>query len=224
MRELALANAGNFAQSESGLFVPEGADSLIEVAKKAVIYVVGPWMPTKNSAELLWGSLDKKERRILDQFFKLRNLRDRILLMAGSDANYLSKALGDLAFGKTAYAGETTIYCGLWTAALDDTFAGNTTGEAAYTSYARLSLTNNTTIFAAGTGTTTYSKSWPSDAAKNWPTSTGGSATVTYFGALNGNAGSSADKGMVWASVTSTAIASGDTPQLAQNAVTQTRD
>jgi hypothetical protein len=46
--------------------------------------------------------------------------------MAGSDANYLSKALGDLAFGKTAYAGETTIYGGLWTAALDDTFAGNT--------------------------------------------------------------------------------------------------
>lgn len=194
------------------------------------IQIIKPnfFMPTKLGLEVLWDELGAAERKIADKFLglaKFRNsLKDRALLMAGSDANYLSKQLGDLAFGKTAYAGETTIYCGLWTAALDDTFAGNTTGEAAYTSYARLSLTNNTTIFAAGTGTTTYSKSWPSDAAKNWPTSTGGSATVTYFGALNGNAGSSADKGLVWASVTSTAIASGDTPQLAQNAVTQTRD
>lgn len=192
------------------------------------IIVPNFFMPTKLGAEVIWDELGEVERKIVDKLFKLgkyrNSLKERILLMAGSDANYLSKTLADLAFGKTAYAGETTIYCGLWTAALDDTFAGNTTGEAAYTSYARLALTNNTTIFAVGTGTTTYSKSWPSDAAKNWPTSTGGSATVTYFGALNGNAGTSADKGLVWASVTSTAIASGDTPQLAQNAVTQTRD
>jgi hypothetical protein len=87
-----------------------------------------------------------------------------------------------------------------------------------------MSLTNNTTIFAAGTGTTTRVNTWPSDAFKNWATSTGGSATVTYMGVLNGVAGTSADKGVVWASVTSTAIASGDTPQLAQNAVSQTRD
>lgn len=182
------------------------------------------WLPTRFSAELLWDEFERAERRLLDRFFRLGSLKDRIRMMAGSDANYLSKALGDLAFGKTAYAGETTLYHGLWTAALDDTFTGATASEAAYTSYARLSLTNNTTIFAAGTGTTTYTKTWPSDAAKNWPTSTGGSATVTYLGVLNGNAGTSADKGVVWASVTSTAIASGDTPQLAQNAMSQARD
>jgi hypothetical protein len=183
------------------------------------------WLPTRFGAEVLWDELDRPEQRLLDRVLRLRDdLKARILLMAGSDANYLSQKLGDLAFGKTAYAGETTIYGGLWTAALDDTFAGNTASEAAYTSYARLSLTNNTTIFGAGTGTTTYVKSWPSDAAKNWPTSTGGSATITYVGFLNGNAGTSADKGMVWASVTSTAIASGDTPQLAVSAVSQTRD
>lgn len=187
--------------------------------------------PTKLGAEIVWDELDPSARRVLDKFFRLGKfagfgsaLKDRILLMAGSDANYLSKALGDLVLGKTAYAGETTFFAGLWTAALDDTFAGNTTSEANYTSYGRMSLTNNTTIFAAGSGTTTYSKSFPSDAAKNWATSTGGSSTVTYFGLLNGNAGTSADKGVLWASVTSTAIASGDTPQLAQNAVTQTRD
>lgn len=182
------------------------------------------WMPTPTGIEVLWDELEKAERKIVDKLLGLGTLKERFLLMAGSDANYLSKALGDLAFGKTAYAGETTIYVGLWTAALDDTFAGNTANEAAYTSYARMSLTNNTTIFAAGTGTTTYVKTWPSDATKSWATSTGGSSTVTYMGALNGNAGTSADKGLVWASVTSTAIASGDTPQLAQNAVSQTRD
>lgn len=182
------------------------------------------WFPTLFGAEVLWDELEKFERKLLDKYFKLGTLKERILMMAGSDANYLSKSLGDLAFGKTAYAGETTIYGGLWTAALDDTFVGNTASEAAYTSYARLSLTNNTTIFATGTGTTTYTKTFPSDAAKNWATSTGGTATVTYVGFLNGNAGTSADKGMIWASVTSVAIASGDTPQLAQNAVSQTRD
>lgn len=147
-----------------------------------------------------------------------------VVLMAGSLANYSSKALYDLLWGKTAYAGETTIYGGLWTAALDDTFNGATASEAAYTSYARLSLTNNTTIFAAGSGTTSYSKTFPSDATKSWAASTGSTATVTYLGWLNGNAGSSADKGLAWCSVTSVTINSGDTPQIAQNAQTATLD
>jgi hypothetical protein len=193
-------------------------------ALPSVIITPRVWLPTRFGAEVLWEELGKAERRILERVLGLGTLREKLLMMAGSDANYLSTALGKLAFGKTAYAGETTIYGGLWTAALDDTFLGNTANEAAYTSYARLALTNNTTIFAAGSGTTTYVNNWPSDAAKPWPTSTGGAATVTYFGALNGNAGTSADKGLVWASVTSTPIANGDTPQLAQNAVAQTRD
>lgn len=182
------------------------------------------WLPTRNGAEAIWADLGKSERGLLDRFFDLGSLRDKLLLMAGSDANFLSKSLGDLAFGKTAYAGAATIYGALYTAAIDDTLLGNTANEAAYTSYARLALTNNTTIFAAGSGTTTYTKTWPSDAVKSWPTSTGGSSTVTYLGFLDGNLGTSADKGLVWASVTSTAIASGDTPQLAQNAVSQVRD
>jgi hypothetical protein len=184
----------------------------------------GPWMPTKLGGEIFWDGLEKAEHRVLDKLFKLKELKDRILFMAGSDCVRTSQVLGELMFGKTAFAGDTTLYVGLWTAALDDTLLGNTASEAAYTSYARMSLTNNTTIFAAGTGTTTRVNTWPSDAFKNWATSTGGSATVTYMGVLNGVAGTSADKGVVWASVTSTAIASGDTPQLAQNAVSQTRD
>lgn len=181
------------------------------------------WVPTPFGVEALRDDFGKKEMRLLD---RLARKGFDILKMAGSDANYLSKSIGDLVFGKTAYAGETTLYHGLWAAALDDTFTGATASECGYTSYARLALTNNTTIFAAGSGTTTYTKTWPSDAAKNFATSTGTGTnnTVTYLGVLNGNAGTSADKGVVWASVTSVTINSGDTPQLAQNAISQVRD
>lgn len=188
------------------------------------LIVPGPFHPTRFGLEVIWDELEKFERRLADRYFRLGSLKERILMMSGSDANYLSAKLAGLAFGKTAYAGETTIFPGLWTAALDDTFNGATASEAAYTSYARMSLTNNTTIFAAGSGSTTTTNTWPSDAAKSWATSTGSTSTVTYLGALNGNAGTSADKGMVWASITSTTINSGDTPQLAVGAVSQTRD
>lgn len=183
-----------------------------------------PWLPTKFGAEAIWQDLDRASRRLVERLLVLPKLKDKLLLMSGSDCNFLSKSLGDLAFGKTAYAGATTVFGALYTAAIDDTLLGNTANEAAYTSYARLSLTNNTTIFAAGSGTTTYTKTWPSDAVKSWAPSTGGAATVTFVGFLDGNLGTSADKGLVWASVTSVAIASGDTPQLAQNAMSQVRD
>lgn len=189
-----------------------------------LVFRRSPWLPTRYGAELLWDALERPERRILDEVLKLGSLREKVLRMAGSDTNYLSKSLGDLALGKTAYAGETTLFHGLWTAALDDTFNGATANEANYTSYARLSLTNNTTIFAAGSGTTTYVKTWPSDALKSFAAATGGSSVCTYIGQLNGNAGTSGDKGTLWASLTSVTINFGDTPQLAQNAFSQTRD
>lgn len=187
-----------------------------------VIRPASPWIPTVSVEEWLRDLPLSVHRRLLDAL-KLP-LRDRIRFMAGSDANALSKSLGDAVFGATAFSSDVTLYGGLWTAALDDTFTGATASEAGYTSYARLALTNNTTIFAAGTGTTTYVKTFPSDATKSWPASTGGTSTVTYLGILNGNAGTTADKGRIWCSVTSTTINSGDTPQLAQNAVSQTRD
>lgn len=190
----------------------------------AYIVPSSPWFPTRAGADLIWADLERPERRVVDRLFKLDSLRDRILLMAGSDTKYLSKKLGDLIDGATAFSAPTPRYLGLWTAALDDTFTGATASESTYTSYARLSLTNNTSIFAAGTGTTTYTKTYPSDASKSWAASTGGTSVVTYLGDLDGNAGTSGDNGLKWCSVTSVTINSGDTPQLAQNAVSQTRD
>jgi hypothetical protein len=158
----------------------------------------------------------------------LKPIKERIAVaMAGTIAFDLTKAIMDLPFGATAFGlTNTTLYFGLWAAAISDTLEGNAASECAYTSYARLALTNNTTIFATGSGTTTYTKTFPSDAVKSFTASTGTGTnnTVTYLGILNGNAGTTADKGYAWCSVTSTTINSGDTPQLAQNAVSVVMD
>jgi hypothetical protein len=188
-----------------------------------------PWVPCPALEELFpW--MEGWEVKRLKQLLHMP-LRDRIedlwRAMSGSTAFTLSKAIQDIPLGATAFAlTNTTIYFGLWAAALDDTLAGNTATECAYTSYGRLALTNNTTIFAAGTGTTTYTKTFPSDAVKSFAASTGTGTnnTVTYLGMLNGNAGTSADKGYYWCSITSTVINSGDTPQLAVNAMTVVQD
>lgn len=153
--------------------------------------------------------LDKVTRKALE-----------VVMMAGSVANSASTVLADLLFGKTAFAGDTSLYFAAYTAAIDSSFTGATANEAAYTSYARTVTTNGTSVYAAGSGTTAgYTKTFPSNALLSMPTSTGSSATLTYVGGLNGNAGSSADKGRWWASVTSVAIGVGDTPQIPQNGI-----
>lgn len=189
-----------------------------------LIRPTSPFIPMP-AIEELFGEITKPLKEFWGKLISMP-LKERIgVMMAGSLAFDLSKAIIDLPFGATAFGlTNTTLYFALYTAAITDTLEGNTANEAAYTSYARMSLTNNTTIFAAGTGTTTYTKTFPSDATKSWATSTGGTSTVTYMGILNGNAGTTADKGYGWCSVTSTTINSGDTPQLAQNAVTLVMD
>lgn len=197
----------------------------MEMVASPKLIVPSLWLPTRIGAELTWNDLEKDVKKLFDKFFKTPgDLKERFMQMAGSRANFASSSLMNHIYGKTTFTAAATIYFGLWTAAIDDTLLGNTANEAAYGSYARLGLTNNTTIFAGGSGSTTYAKSFPSDAAKSFVTSTGSSSTVTYLGLLDGNAGTSADKGYAWCSVTSTTINSGDTPQLAQNAVTHTDD
>ncbi len=179
------------------------------------------WLPTPAAETLLDYATEKKYRKLLGDL--LRTPKDYVL-MAGSKANYLSKKVADLILGGTAYSAPGTLYCGLWTSAISDTLVGNSAGEAGYTSYARLALTNNTTIFAAGTGTTTYVKTFPSDGAKSFPSCTGGSSTVTYMGILDGNTMTSSDNGYLWCSVTSVSVTTGVTPVLAVNSVSLTED
>jgi len=208
----------DFDVTPGGVIVPK---------RVKVIAPSSPWLPTRYAAEKYWQDLDKDIRQLYDRIFKAPTVREKlnVVRMAGSLSFYASKKLQDLLHGATAYTAVTPYFVHLYTSALDDTFNGATAGKAAYTSYAGLSLTNNTTIFAAGTGTTTYTKNWPADAAKSWATSTGGTApTVTYLGVLDANAGSSADNGIEWCTVGSTTINTGDTPQLAQNAMSVVQD
>lgn len=183
-----------------------------------------PWVPSA-AFEDLFICLDSKERKAVGALL-MKSPGDRFIALSGSLGNFSSKALQDAMLGATAFTAATPLYVGLWAAALDDTSTGATASESAYTSYARHSMTNNTTNFAAGTGTTTYVKTFPSDAVHSFAASTGTGTnnTITYLALLNGNAGTSADKLYLWCSVTSTTINSGDTPQLAQNAVSVTQD
>jgi hypothetical protein len=147
-----------------------------------------------------------------------KKLKD-FVVWAGSKTNYLSKKLLDLPLGATAYSAPATVYAALWTATLDDTSTGSTTGEAAYTSYARVAITNNTTNFPAATGTTTATKSNAN--AITFPASTGGTSTVTFFAICDA---SSAGNMLYWCSVTSATVNSGDTPQVAASGFTVTED
>lgn len=200
---------------------------LIIPRPKLIIPTMG-LCPTPNIEDsILWDGFGNDFRKKLGALIiKPVEKRLDVLWMAGTTCNFFCKSVMDLVFGKTAYTGPTTNVCfGLYTAAIDDTLLGNTAGEIVYTSYARLALTDNTTIFAAGSGTSTYTKTFPSDATKSWPTATGnGNSPATYLGILDGNAGTSADKGLAWCTVTSTTINNGDTPQLAQNAVSIVSD
>lgn len=183
--------------------------------RPALIVPVG--MPVfLPAAETLLPWLTAPSRKTLGEL-----LRRPLAVAVGSLSNFAVKGLMDELLGATNFTAAGTYYWGLWTSALDQTFNGATSGEANYTSYARASLTNNTTNYPAGSGTGDYAKTFPASTL-SWATSTGGSSTVTYLGMLDGNAGTSADHGIAYWSVTSTAIASGDTPQLAGSAATMT--
>lgn len=198
------------------------------IRRPKLIIPNGPMVPLRGIADHpLWDDMGSRLRKEVGTLIH-RPIEKRldVLWMAGTTCNFFCKSVMDLVFGKTAYTGPTTaIYFGLYTAAIDDTLVGNTAGEIVYTSYARLALTDNATIFAAGSGTSTYTKTFPSDATKSWATATGnGNSPATYLGGLDGNAGTTADKGLFWCTVTSTTINNGDTPQLAQNAVSIVSD
>lgn len=140
--------------------------------------------------------------------------------MAGSKSNYLSKKQLDEALGATTFTAPVTVWAALWTATIDDTSTGATAGEAAYTSYTRFSITNNTTNFPASSGTTTATKQ--NATAFTFPASTGGAATVTFFVLIDSASG--AGNILYWCSVTSTPIATGDVPTVAINGLTVVED
>jgi hypothetical protein len=102
----------------------------------------------------------------------------------------------------------TVLYLSLHTASPSG--AGQTTSEAAYTSYARKSIAR-----ASGAGGFTVSTNTGAltDALTSFVAATGGSETETHFGL--GTASSGAGKLIVWGTVTPNIVVSnGVTPQL----------
>src|SRR4051812_19708321 len=139
--------------------------------------------------------------------------------MASGKFNYLSKKIADLTYSRAAFTSVTPIFFGLSTAAFDNSKTGATIAEATYTSYARVSVTNDATNFPAATGTTTAVKTGSNTGAIAWPQNTGSGQTVlsafTTDAATTGNLYHGAD-------ITSTVINANDTPQINTNGFTDT--
>jgi len=205
------------------------SDALALPLRPRPLILSSPWVPTRFGLEIVRDLIELRSLRFVDRLLRSPG-KLQVLLMSGSDGLWLSQQIAGLVDGGTATSGipgsAANWYAGLWTASIDGTMAGNTAGETNYGSYARKALLNSTTLFPAGSTVSTEQNQnqWPAS-SQNFVTATSASTNpIIYIAKLNGNAGTSADKCGCWASVTSTAIASGDTPQLAANAVTQTRD
>lgn len=137
--------------------------------------------------------------------------------MASGKANYLAKKIADLVYSGAAYSAPVTQYFALWTSALSASSTGSTAGEASYTGYARVAVTNNATNFPAATGTTSATKQNANAIA--FPQNTGGAQTVVSAGVLDASTLGNLEH---WGDITSTAINTNDTPQINANGFTLT--
>lgn len=143
--------------------------------------------------------------------------------MAGSKSFYLSKNALEHYSGGVAVASPANVYLALLTATPDDTSTGSTITEAAYGSYARTQIgtgNNQTDAWNAATGTTTAvvtNKNAVSGPAAAGPSTNPIVAVAVVDGASAGNV-------LYWATVTSTAIALGDTPKMNAGAFSVTDD
>ncbi len=141
--------------------------------------------------------------------------------MSGSKSNYLSKKVLEEYFGGVTFGAAATLYLALCTVLPDDTSTGSTITETDYASYARTAITNDqSTGWNAATGTTTATVT--NKTAITCPTATGASTNPLVGIAIVDAA--SAGNIYVWASITSTAIASGDTPKINAAALSDVED
>ncbi len=126
-----------------------------------------------------------------------------LLPMAGgaSFSDYLELKVLDHIFNDGTYS-VPTASLGLWTSALTDASTGSTSGEAAYTTYARVTIAASD-MSAAASGSKTNS------AALTFPACTASSSTITYWGTFDAT---TAGNMLVWGTATSTVISTTQTP------------
>lgn len=143
---------------------------------------------------------------------RVRSLRDLVVFASGKSQYYISKLLNQF-FNTTAFTFPTPLFFGLWTSALTAASTGSTAGETTYTGYGRVSVTPNSTNFstsAAGSSTT-------NNTAITFGADTAGTPAITFVGIFDA---SSAGNMLYFASITSTTINVGDTPQINASALT----
>lgn len=120
-----------------------------------------------------------------------------------SFSDYLELKVLDYIFNDPSTAFITgDVFLGLWTSALTDASTGSTTGEAAYTGYARLDIPP-ASMSAAAAGSKTNSS------ALTFAACTAGSATITFFGTFDA---ATVGNMLTWGTCTSTTVDTSHTP------------
>lgn len=126
--------------------------------------------------------------------------------MAGSASfsDYLELKVLDHIFNDGTFTVPATVALGLWTSALTDASTGATAGEAAYTTYARVT-TGAADFSAAAAGSKTNTNAF------TFPACTASSSTITFWGTFD-SATIGAGNMLIWGTATSTVISTTQTP------------
>lgn len=143
-----------------------------------------------------------------------RSLRDVVVWASGKSNDWISKIL-NATFNAAAITFPATVYAALWTAALSASSTGSTAGEAAYTGYARVAVTANTTNFPTSSGGAAITNG----TAITFPANSGANETEVAFALLDAP---TAGNVKYWGAIVSTVINTGNTPQVAAGALTVT--
>ncbi len=145
--------------------------------------------------------------------------------MPGSKSFYLAKKVVEEYLGGVAFAAPANVYLALLTVVPTDASTGATITETDYTSYARTQIgtgNNQTDAWNAATGSTTATVA--NKNAITCPTATGASTNPLVAVAVLDSATIGAGNILIWATVTSTAIANGDTPKVNATALSCVED
>lgn len=140
--------------------------------------------------------------------------------MAGGKSDYLEKKILDLVLGATAFTAPATVYVALSTAAYTDTATGSSMSEVTGGSYARVTVTNNSTNWPAASGTNPTVKS--NGTTITFPTATASWGTVNSFYIVDASSGGNVLYGGDLTAPKSVGI--GDTPSFAAGALVVQED
>jgi hypothetical protein len=145
--------------------------------------------------------------------------------MSGSKSFYLAKKVLEEYLGGVAFSAPANVYLALLTVVPTDASTGATITETDYTSYVRTQIgtgNNQTDAWNAATGSTTATVT--NKNAITCTAATGASTNPLVAIAVLDSATIGAGNILIWASVTSTAIANGDTPKINAAALSTVED